>query len=230
MSGAVATGSGAARVVAGRRTRIGVDAARDRHELPVVAGRVERQLQDAERAAAPGLAVGLDRPEGVMAPPAGTDHELPDPAIRIRDAGRRLRGESLVGVVVAGQDHIRVEVIERLVQRLHGRVIAVGGARAEARVVPHRHHAFRTACGKVGSEPLLLGGAGSARNDRAVEVRVQNDDVPGAQVVAVVALRRIARRGAEIGEVRGRIRRVVVMVAGSRPSPALDAGWPHEGP
>src|SRR6266516_2637345 len=59
--------------------------------------------------------------------------------------------------------------------------------------------ASRHCGGVVGLEPLLLRRA-RARGDVGA-VAVQHDDVPGAQIVAVVALGGVARRGAEIAEV-----------------------------
>ena len=44
---------------------------------------------------------------------------------RVGGSGGGLRGEALVGVVVAGQDQVRVEVVERLAEGLHGGVVAV---------------------------------------------------------------------------------------------------------
>ena len=63
--------------------------------------------------------------------------------------------------------------------------------------------------GEVGPEPLLLGRAGTGRGDA-----VERHDVPRAEIVAVVALGRIARRGPEVGEVvPGGRARVVFVVA-----------------
>src|SRR5207244_9774127 len=66
--------------------------------------------------------------------------------------------------------------------------------------------------GEVGLEPLLLGRAGAVR-----DVRVQGDDVPIAQVVAVIALRGVAGRRAEVAEIAGGAGRVVIVVARCRP-------------
>src|SRR5881396_295031 len=63
--------------------------------------------------------------------------------------------------------------------------------------------------GEVSAEPLLLGRA-RAHGD----VTVERHDVPGAEIIAVVSLGGIARRGPEVGEVvRGSRARVILVVA-----------------
>ena len=87
------------------------------HEDPVVAARVQRQLQHPEGGVVAHLAVGggWSRPAGQVAA-AGADHELADPARRVGLAVGVLRREALVVVVVAGQYQVGVGVIERLVE------------------------------------------------------------------------------------------------------------------
>src|SRR5215212_324468 len=53
--------------------------------------------------------------------------------------------------------------------------------------------------------------------------RVEGDDVPPPQVVGVVALLRIARSRAEVAEVAGCPRGVVLVVAGGGPGTRLEA-------
>src|SRR5690242_5450786 len=66
--------------------------------------------------------------------------------------------------------------------------------------------------GEIGLEPELLSGAYGGRHEAVVAV--QDDDVPGAEVLAVVALGRITRLRSPIPEVRGGGgARVVVLVA-----------------
>src|SRR5262249_35929828 len=61
-------------------------------------------------------------------------------------------------------------------------------------------------------EPLLLGGARAH-----IEVAVERDDVPVAEVVAVIAAARGAGVLAEVPEVAARTGRVVIVVPGRRP-------------
>ena len=67
--------------------------------------------------------------------------------------------------------------------------------------------------GEVGPQPLLLHRPGGAAHDRAV--RVERDEVPRADVEAVVPLRRIAREGAEVLVVARGVGGVVLVVAGN---------------
>jgi len=68
--------------------------------------------------------------------------------------------------------------------------------------------------GEIGAEPLLLRPAGMP-----VDVAVQDDDVPIAEVVAVVPLVPVRGSHAEIGEVPLRGRRQVVVIPGRGTSP-----------
>ena len=82
-------------------------------------------------------------------------------------------------------------------------------------MVPVGERARRRVCREVGAQPLLLRRAGHAAA-RLGAVAVERDEVPGAQVVAVVARAGLAGGGAEVAEVARCARRVVVMVAGDR--------------
>src|SRR6266545_1228954 len=79
---------------AGSRARVRVGLAGDRHELPAVAGRMQDELEHAVRRVVAGEAVRLDRRPGVVAAPAGADHELAN-AARRSDSARSLPCESL---------------------------------------------------------------------------------------------------------------------------------------
>src|SRR5207302_10680274 len=121
-----------------------------------------------------------------------------------------LGGEALVDVVVADEDDVGSRVLERLPQRLHHR-LAPDPAGAEARVVPVGERASRPMGGEVAPEPLVLRRGGGAAAGNELAVRVEDDDVPSADLVAVVALRRVSRRGAKIRVVPGRAGSVVIV-------------------
>ena len=77
---------------------------------------------------------------------------------------------------------------------------------------------------QVGPQPALLGRACRAAAGDLAAVAVQHDDVPGAQVVAVVARARRAGRRAEVGEVGSGLPGVLVVAerrarAGRVPAP-----------
>src|SRR6266568_5018671 len=65
-------------------------------------------------------------------------------------------------------------------------------------------------------QPLHLGGGGPVGDDG-----VERNDVPVTEIVAVVPLRGIPRRRAEITEVTGGPRRHVIVVSGDRVDPRL---------
>ena len=64
---------------------------------------------------------------------------------------------------------------------------------------------------QVGAEPLLLRGT-----DGHVQIAVEHDDVPIAQLIGVIALARVPCRDAEIVEIARRSGHVVFVVAGNR--------------
>src|SRR5439155_10878739 len=129
---------------------------------------------------------------------------LPDTARRVRDAVRRHRREAFVGVLVAGDDDLGACLVEVLPERAPTVVVAVQNTGAERRLVPDRRGALLRAGGKIRLEPLLLGRAGAP-----VHVVVERNHVPGPEVEAVVALRRVPRGGTEVAVIgrsaRGRI-------------------------
>src|SRR5829696_5316395 len=104
---------------------------------------------------------------------------------------------------------------------------------AVARVVPVREGAGSGMCCEVRAKPLLLDGAGTARNSRAVGV--QRDDVPAPYVVAVVAAaawtRGPIRRTRPVEVIEVRVPRAVV-IAEHRSADRLDpspCGVVHRG-
>ena len=62
---------------------------------------------------------------------AGADDELTDASGAVQLSVRILRGETLVVMIVPAEDHIRVCVVQRLVERLYFRSVAVRATRTE---------------------------------------------------------------------------------------------------
>src|SRR5262245_41716356 len=91
-------------VVAGPAAGIAERPPRDRDELPLIASRPEGELEHAEGVLVVRLGVRDRRAERVVARAAGAGDELPDAAREILLAGRGLRREALVVVVVAHHD------------------------------------------------------------------------------------------------------------------------------
>ena len=148
------------------------------------------------------------------------DDELADAARAVGISGGREWRETLVVVGVARDDDVGAGLVERLPERLHGRLGLDG---AEERVVEEREGAIGLCCCEVGAEPALLFRAGRAGDLAAARVRVQADHVPLAEVEAVVPLPGLAALRAEVREVARRVGRAVLVVSRHRVDPRLVA-------
>ena len=157
---------------------------------------------------------GADRGEGAGLPAAGADHELADAVLRIGLAGRVLRRETLVVVVVPRQHDVRSGGVEGPPERVEGGVVAVR-PRGEAGVMPVGERAGPGVGGEVVGQPAELRRARAAAADVGA-VGVEDDDVPGAEVVAVPALGAVARRRSEVVEVAGGAGGLILVVARRR--------------
>src|SRR5882724_7968769 len=202
------------RVVARSRARVRELGARNRDELPGIAPGREREFQDAVHLRAH-QAVGRDRVERPRAEAARADDELPDPLGGVEDGCGRLRGEPLVVPRVRVQHHVGVRGVQVVPQRQHRRADG-GRAGVKRRQMPVGERALRGGGGQVRLEPQLL-----RRTRRHGGRAVQRDDVPGAQVVAVVALGRIARGRAEVAVVARRAGGGVLSIARHGEGPPL---------
>ena len=78
-------------------------------------------------------------------------------------------------------------------------------------MVPHGHDEVRRVGLQIGSQPLILGGAGTDG-----KIAVQYDDVPFAELITVVAGGWITGCGPEVAEVAARVRSIVLMIADRR--------------
>src|SRR6267143_3001397 len=156
----------------------------DGNELPRIAAVVKRQLQHAEAGVVADLTVGNRRPERIpLFAAAGPREVLAHATHRIRDTGGRLRCEALVGVLVSADHQLHAAIIQHLPGGLHARGAAMRSAGAEARVVDVGDRAGRPRSGEIALQPRELSGSG-----RDVYPAVEGDDVPRAEVVAVIAL------------------------------------------
>ena len=149
---------------------------------------------------------------------AGAGDDLPD-AVRVRGAARVELGEALVVVLVSVEHHVRVGCVQVVPERPDRSV--GGGARRIEGMMEVRQRASVRMRGEVVREPDLLRAPGFAGHVAAIGV--ERDQVPWADVVAVVALRRITGGGTEIPEVAARAhpavgpaRRVVFVIADGR--------------
>src|SRR5690348_13143920 len=123
------------RSVAASAPRIAERAAAGSQERPRIRAWVQGQLQHSRRGVVACFAVGERRAEVVQACSSGTDDELPDAPLEVRDSGGGLKREALVHVVMPGDHDIGAVVVERLPQGLRLFLTAVVAARAEAGMV-----------------------------------------------------------------------------------------------
>ena len=142
--------------------------------------------------------------------------DLPHPVGRVRRTTRRLRAEALIVAHVRVDDQVGAGGVEVVPERLHrvGGPEAAGGSRVKPGPVPHGERALSRVRREIRPEPLLLRGA-SGGGDVGADA-VEHDDVPGAEVVAVVTLIRVAGRGPEVVEGTGRAGAGVVVVVPER--------------
>src|SRR5215212_11400397 len=103
------------RSVTGATPGIGIDPSGDGDEFPVIAGRVQAQLQNTEGAVVARLRIGwswaVERGEVGS---TRADHELANPSLRVRSAGGIERHVPLVIMIMPGEEHLHPMVIERL--------------------------------------------------------------------------------------------------------------------
>src|SRR5258708_8479437 len=132
------------------------------NELPVISIGLERELQDAEGSRIAQFAIGLWRAERAVILAACANNEFADAARGVGRAIGRLRGKTLVIVIVAGDHDIGVGLIERLEERLNGEVVAVLAAGAKERLVPVSERAAGGMHGEIGAQPFVLGRTGFA--------------------------------------------------------------------
>src|SRR5215208_476971 len=167
----------------------------NRYEIPVVAARLERELDDPVGVRVANLAISLYLPESSETSTARAYHELPDPPFFVQFPLRILRGEALVVVVVARDHNLGVVCIERIPDRLGvARFTPVLDARAVAGVVEVGQGALRTVGRKVPLEPLDHRVAKTTARDASVSLRravalpcVQRHYVPLSKVVRVAS-------------------------------------------
>src|SRR3954464_13565422 len=95
--------AGRRRSVAGLEPGVGERPARRRQEPPPIAGRMEREPEDAEGVRVADLAVRRIRGEGRVRGTARPDHELPDAVSGVEYAAGRLRSKALVDVIVPAE-------------------------------------------------------------------------------------------------------------------------------
>src|SRR5437868_3043445 len=149
------------------------------NELPVIAARMQGQLEDPEGATLAQLAVGLDERKAAEVAPTSAHDELADAVRQVEVLAWILGGEALVIMVVRVQDHVRSRSVQILPERaVRGEIAAAPGA--PAHLMPEGQDAGVGMGGQVCLEPLLLGAARRAAD--VGTLGIEGDEVPGPQV------------------------------------------------
>src|SRR3990170_2957949 len=190
-------------------------------ELPFVAVLVQGHNEHAEGVGIAHFAVRQHEREAVVTGAACADDEFTNPPIGVGLSFRPLRGEALVGVVVAGQDDFGPGFIEQVPVRSDQRRTPVQ-AGAEAREVPIGERAIGRMIAQVGGQPQRLRVVGATAADLPAQT-VDDDDVPGSQFVTIVAAPRFAGGCSEVVEVTCRAGGQVFVVPHCRPRAVLEA-------
>jgi hypothetical protein len=184
-------------------------------EFPIVGGRVQRELEDAESVGVAGFAGAQRNDERAMISSAGADDEFADAVRGVGLAVGVLRSEALVVVIVAGEDERGVRGVQIVPERFRVGIPSIRAARAEERLVPVGQRASGGMRLQILLQPFFLWRADAAAAG-GLALAVEHHDVPRAQVVAVRAGLGIARGGAEIIEVGRRAAGMEIMIAGGR--------------
>src|SRR5213593_312548 len=192
-------------------------------EIPIVPVLVENKPHYAEGLIIADLAIwpnGLV--VGVVTFPACPQNEFSDPELRVRLTRRRLRRKAFVVVLMSADHHVRSLCVEIVPKGLRPGRVPVRCPRGKERVVPDGEGTGRRVCREVGAKPLFLTRAVITRDLLAVVVGIKNDDMPGAQIVAVIALSWIAGSRAKVIEIPIGVPGLVFVVTRSGSRPVLE--------
>src|SRR5215203_1788194 len=199
---------------------VGVVPARYGDKLPVVKARTKIELQHTGGADLLGLHARFVRAFLRAAQLTARPHyELADAPSRRTFTTGGYAGEALVAVGVPREDHLGVMVVKDVPEGLHlgAIVVATGSVK---RVVEVGQSAPRSVLGEVSPQPAPLGGFPVTPTD-LLAVAVEDHDVPGPQVVGVVASAGLPRTPSEVVEVGLRPGGFVVLVARCGPRALL---------
>src|SRR6185437_8149993 len=215
---------GRRRVIRGRRgvvaqaaPRVGERLPGDGDELPGVRARIQGELEHPPGVRVPNLTVRYRRGAAAIEAGATSAHdEGADAVHRVAHGRRGLGRQALIAVLVPIDYDVRAVRVQGVPQRLVLRVARDVDAGHESGRVPVGERAAPAVEREIVTQPLHLGGGGCY-----VELAVERDDVPIAEVVAVVALCGIACRGTEVTEVPGSRAIAVLVVTGHGAGPRL---------
>ncbi len=143
-----------------------------------------------------------------MAPPARAHHELTNTAPRIRHPIRILQGETLIVMPVTTEHDIRPSLVERHPEIPQARFTTAG---TEHWFMEDRQGTRPRIRSQVSLQPLSLRGSGTAAANLGT-IAVEDNDVPAANVIAVIPLAGITRCCTKVAEIAGSYRRRIVFI------------------
>jgi len=97
-----------------RRARIGEGLARFRYKLPIVAARVQRQLENAEGVGIANFAVGENGGQGGVVGAAAPHNKLANASNGVSDTIWILRRKTFIDVVMSAQNKVSIRVVKCL--------------------------------------------------------------------------------------------------------------------
>lgn len=205
---------------------IAESAAGHRNEFPTIFSGRQRQLQDAIGSVVADFAVGFGVAERGVAAPSSADNDFTDAVLGIGVTFRVLWGESLIGMFVASKNQIGVNFVQVLLEGTKLRMLGMFGkeSAAEQRVMSIGKSAGIGMRGEVVLQPGFFGRPlpAAAQFPRPA-IGIENDDVPCAEVIAVIPFSRVSGLLAPVTEVAGGGGTVVLMIARGRARARLEA-------
>src|SRR4051794_10960427 len=157
------------------------------------------------------LAMRGDAFEQVHAAATGPDNELPQPLVGIRSASAIERRKAFIVMIVSAQCHIDAALCE-LTPQVSYSWFGLVWAGTERRGMEISQHAVAGVCLQVVGQPPALRRAGADGNGA-----IERDEVPCAQVEAVIATARRTGAFPEIPEISRGVARPVIVISRGGP-------------
>jgi len=159
------------------------------HKLPVISIWMERKFQGSERIYVSSLAIWLYTRNRSVVCSTGTDNEFSNPAQRVCYTIGILRSKTLVNMVVTIQNNLYIVVIQKRVNLLHIRIGASAGREYGNMVIDQRTDIWVIL--KILLEPDILRTTSAASTGLAA-LRIESNNMPGTNIVTVIALATIS--------------------------------------
>jgi hypothetical protein len=171
------------------------------------------QFEDAIRIRVADKTIGLGRVECIVILATGSHHKLLD-AVRVCRAAWVLQSKTFIVMIVTAQHDLSPGSVQIPPKGIVTGVTSMF-AGGEARVVPVRQRTHAGVSRQIGLQPLFLRRTGSTTTDLTT-VRIEGNQVPGADIIAIVAFGPVAGRRTEVIIVTARAGCQIFVVANGR--------------